>query len=209
MTPSRPGASDLVLDRPVAVKLLRPEYAGHPETLERFRAEAKHAGSLTHPCIARVYDYGNAGPSAPPYLVMEYVNGPSLADMLAVDPVNPVLALDVVAQAAAGLDAARRTAGTRRADHQAHRQGPGGRLANAAELAAVARRLRDILAADAGHTGVASALTGADLEAGADLTPAAGGGMAAGFPDDRSVIAALPVLAAVDLPRLLSGRSPG
>lgn len=119
-------AADLVLDRPVAVKLLRPEYAGHPETLERFRAEAKHAGSLTHPCIARVYDYGNAGPSAPPYLVMEYVNGPSLADMLAVDPVNPVLALDVVAQAAAGLDAARRTAGTRRADHQAHRQGPGG-----------------------------------------------------------------------------------
>jgi len=109
VTPSRPGASDLVLDRPVAVKLLRPEYAGHPETLERFRAEAKHAGSLTHPCIARVYDYGNAGPSAPPYLVMEYVNGPSLADMLAVDPVNPVPALDVVAQAAAGLDAAHRS----------------------------------------------------------------------------------------------------
>jgi len=86
---------------------------------------------------------------------------------------------------------------------------PAARLANAAELAAVARRLRDILAADACHTGVASALTGADLEAGANLTPGAGGGMAAGFPDDRSVIAALPVLAAVDLPRLLSGRSPG
>jgi hypothetical protein len=102
-------AADLLLDRPVAVKLLRPEYAEHPETLERFRAEAKHAGSLTHPCIARVYDYGNAGPTASPYLVMEYVNGPSLADMLAVDPVNPVLALDVVAQAAAGLDAAHRS----------------------------------------------------------------------------------------------------
>jgi len=102
-------AADLLLDRPVAVKLLRPEYAEHPETLERFRAEAKHAGSLTHPCIARVYDYGNAGPTAAPYLVMEFVNGPSLADMLAVDPVNPVLALDVVAQAAAGLDAAHRS----------------------------------------------------------------------------------------------------
>jgi eukaryotic-like serine/threonine-protein kinase len=99
-------ASDLLLDREVAVKLLRPEYAGHPDTLERFRAEAKHAGSLTHPCVARVYDYGNAGPASPPYLVMEYVNGPSLADMLAVDPVHPVLALDVAAQAAAGLDAA-------------------------------------------------------------------------------------------------------
>jgi len=101
-------ASDLLLDREVAVKLLRPEYADHPDTLERFRAEAKHAGSLTHPCVARVYDYGNAGPTVPPYLVMEYVNGPSLADMLAVDPVHPVLALDVAAQAAAGLDAAHR-----------------------------------------------------------------------------------------------------
>jgi len=101
-------ASDLLLDREVAVKLLRPEYADHPDTLERFRAEAKHAGSLTHPCVARVYDYGNAGQASPPYLVMEYVNGPSLADMLAVDPVHPVLALDVAAQAAAGLAAAHR-----------------------------------------------------------------------------------------------------
>jgi serine/threonine protein kinase len=101
-------ASDLLLDREVAVKLLRPEYADHPDTLERFRDEAKHAGSLTHPCVARVYDYGNAGPAIPPYLVMEYVNGPSLADMLAVDPVHPVLALDVAAQAAAGLAAAHR-----------------------------------------------------------------------------------------------------
>jgi eukaryotic-like serine/threonine-protein kinase len=102
-------ASDLLLDREVAVKLLRPEYADHPDTLERFRAEAKHAGSLTHPCIARIYDYGAAGSAVPPYLVMEYVNGPSLADMLAVDPVHPVLALDVVAQTAAGLDAAHRS----------------------------------------------------------------------------------------------------
>lgn len=101
-------AADLLLGREVAVKLLRPEYADHPDTLERFRAEARHAGSLTHPCVARVYDYGNAGPAVPPYLVMEYVNGPSLADMLAVDPVHPMLALDVAAQAAAGLDAAHR-----------------------------------------------------------------------------------------------------
>jgi eukaryotic-like serine/threonine-protein kinase len=102
-------AADLLLDRQVAVKLLRPEYSDHPETLERFRAEAKHAGSLTHPCIARIYDYSNSGPTVPPYLVMEFVNGPSLADVLAADTVDPVLALDVVAQAAAGLDAAHRS----------------------------------------------------------------------------------------------------
>ena len=54
-------ATDLVLDRPVAVKLLRPEYAEHPEMLARFEAEARHAASLTHPGIAQVYDYGKAG----------------------------------------------------------------------------------------------------------------------------------------------------
>jgi serine/threonine-protein kinase len=99
-------AADLLLDRPVAVKVLRPEYADHPETLARFRAEARHAGSLMHPCIARVYDYGHAGPSGPPYLVMEFVNGPSLADVLASEPLDPVRALDMVAQTAAGLAAA-------------------------------------------------------------------------------------------------------
>ena len=63
-------AVDTVLDRPVAVKLLRTEYAGHAETLARFRAEARHAGALTHPGIARIYDYGESGRSHPPYLVM-------------------------------------------------------------------------------------------------------------------------------------------
>ena len=102
-------AEDLLLERPVAVKMLRPEYADHPETLRRFRAEARHAGSLTHPCIAQIYDYGHAGPDGAPYLVMEFVNGPSLADVLVIDPVEPVRALDIVAQAATGLDAAHRS----------------------------------------------------------------------------------------------------
>ena len=57
-------ASDLVLGRLVAVKLLRPEYAQHPETLARFEAEARHAASLTHPNIAQVYDYGEEGAGA-------------------------------------------------------------------------------------------------------------------------------------------------
>jgi eukaryotic-like serine/threonine-protein kinase len=101
-------ATDLVLRRVVAVKLLRPEYAEHPETLERFRGEARHAGSLAHPCIAQVYDYCDGGPDWPPFLVMEYVNGPSLADVLAAEPVSAAYALDVIAKAAAGLAAAHR-----------------------------------------------------------------------------------------------------
>ena len=46
-------AEDVMLDRPVAVKLLRAEYAQHPETLARFRSEARHAASLTHPGVAQ------------------------------------------------------------------------------------------------------------------------------------------------------------
>jgi eukaryotic-like serine/threonine-protein kinase len=101
-------ATDLLLSRPVAVKVLRPEYADHPETLERFRKEARHAGALSHPHVAQVFDYGPAGPDWPPYLVMEFVDGPSLADILVVDPVEPAFALDVIAQAADGLSAAHR-----------------------------------------------------------------------------------------------------
>ena len=99
-------ATDLLLERPVAVKVLRPEYADHPETLERFRKEARNAGALSHPHVAQVYDYGPASASWPPYLVMEFVDGPSLADLLAVDPIEPARALDVIAQAADGLAAA-------------------------------------------------------------------------------------------------------
>jgi len=99
-------ATDLVLGRPVAVKLLRAEYAQHPEVLERFRAEARHAGSVSHPGIAQVYDYGEDGEAASPYLVMELVDGPSLARVLAAGPLTPAHAMDVLAQAAAGLQAA-------------------------------------------------------------------------------------------------------
>jgi serine/threonine-protein kinase len=98
--------TDLVLERRVAIKLLRPEYSDHPETLSRFRAEARHAGALTHPCIAQVYDFGDSAPGAPPYMVMELVEGPSLADVLAQEPVTAPYALDVIAKAAAGLGAA-------------------------------------------------------------------------------------------------------
>ena len=99
-------ATDLVLGRPVAVKLLQERYAGHAETLARFRAEARHAGALSHPGIAQVYDYGEAGLDGPPYLVLELVDGPSLAGVLADGPLEPAVALDVVAQTAAGLAAA-------------------------------------------------------------------------------------------------------
>jgi serine/threonine-protein kinase len=97
-------AEDLALKRIVAVKVLRPEYAGNNDVLARFRSEARHAGSLTHPGIARVYDYGEAADA--PYLVMEFVDGPSLAELLDNGPLDPARTADVIAQAAAALDAA-------------------------------------------------------------------------------------------------------
>ena len=94
---------DEVLGRAVAVKLLRAEYTSHPETLARFRAEARHAAAVAHPGVAQVYDYGEEGR---PFLVMELVEGPSLAGVLAGGPLPAAQAVDVVAQAAAGLAAA-------------------------------------------------------------------------------------------------------
>lgn len=94
---------DEVLGRAVAVKLLRAEYASHPETLARFRAEARHAAAVPHSGVAQVYDYGEDGR---PYLVMELVDGPSLAEVLADGPLPVARAMDVVAQAAAALAAA-------------------------------------------------------------------------------------------------------
>src|SRR5262249_34085095 len=99
-------AVDLILGRPVAVKLLRAEYAQHAEGLVRFRAEARHAGAGAHPGIAQVYDCGEDDAADSPYLVMELVDGPSLAGVLAAGPLDPAATMDVLAQAAAGLQAA-------------------------------------------------------------------------------------------------------
>lgn len=100
--------TDLVLDRTVAVKLLRPEHAHDEELLGRFRAEARMAGLLSHPNIAQVYDFCEATDPDPAYLVMEFVDGASLAWLLHDGPLEPARTMDIVAQAARGLAAAHR-----------------------------------------------------------------------------------------------------
>src|SRR5258708_19230942 len=99
-------AVDTVLDRPVAVEVVGAEYEGDDETVARFRAEARQAGALTHQSIARIYDYGDSGHGHPPYLVMELVDGPALTALLATGPLDAARTMDVICQAAAGLDAA-------------------------------------------------------------------------------------------------------
>jgi eukaryotic-like serine/threonine-protein kinase len=99
-------ATDAALSRPVAVKLLHPAYAQQAETLARFRAEALNAAALWHENIAHIYDYDELAEGPQPYLVMELVDGPSLAGVLVGGSLDAVRTMDVVAQAAAGLRAA-------------------------------------------------------------------------------------------------------
>ncbi|WP_025272702.1 serine/threonine-protein kinase [Haloglycomyces albus] len=78
-------ASDTVLERTVAVKLLLPSLVTDQEFIQRFQAEAKTVAALDHPNIVSVYDYGETRTedgSDTAYLVMQYVDGQSLADLI-------------------------------------------------------------------------------------------------------------------------------
>jgi serine/threonine-protein kinase len=74
-------ASDEVLERSVAVKVLSDTIASDPEFLARFRREARVAASLSHPNLIGVYDFAEGDER--PYLVMEYVPGENLAERMA------------------------------------------------------------------------------------------------------------------------------
>jgi eukaryotic-like serine/threonine-protein kinase len=98
---------DELLNRAVAVKLLPTVRAGDEAFLARFRAEARYAASLSHPGIARVYDYGESSEFGGAYLVMELVDGEPLSAILArAGRLSPDATLDIVSQAARALDAA-------------------------------------------------------------------------------------------------------
>ncbi|HEY9477345.1 MAG TPA: protein kinase [Microbacteriaceae bacterium] len=98
-------ATDLVIGRTVAIKILKDEYLGDPGFLERFRAEARHAALVNHEGIANVFDYGEEDGSA--YLVMELVPGEALSTILERERVlSTDRVLDIVAQTAAALHAA-------------------------------------------------------------------------------------------------------
>jgi serine/threonine protein kinase len=74
-------AHDEVLDRDVALKVLRSRYAGDEEFAERFRREARSAASLSHPNIVQVYDRGEAEDGTS-YIAMEYVPGGTLKEQI-------------------------------------------------------------------------------------------------------------------------------
>ena len=90
------------LDRQVAVKVLFPEFANDPSFVERFRREAKAAANLNHPNIVGIYDWGQEQGTY--YIVMEYVVGRSMADVLrSTGPLSPDRAAEIASDVAQGL----------------------------------------------------------------------------------------------------------
>ena len=101
-------ARDSLLDRPVALKVLFPEFATDRSFVERFRREAQSAANLSHPNIVSVYDWGEEDGTY--FIVMEYVEGRSLAQILRDEgPLLPDRAADVTTDIAAALGFAHRS----------------------------------------------------------------------------------------------------
>jgi serine/threonine-protein kinase len=73
-------ARDILLDRPVALKVLFPEFANDATFVERFRREAQSAANLSHPNIVAVYDWGKVNNTY--FIAMEFVQGRTLASLL-------------------------------------------------------------------------------------------------------------------------------
>ena len=100
-------ARDRLLDRLVAIKILFPEFATDPSFVARFRREAQNAANLNHPSIVGVYDWGKERGTY--YIVMEYVDGKSISDILRTDgPIEAKRAATIAADVAGALGFAHR-----------------------------------------------------------------------------------------------------
>jgi serine/threonine-protein kinase len=101
-------AIDESLNRQVALKALFPEFAREPSFVERFRREAQAAANLNHPNIVGIYDWGQEAGTY--FIVMEYVEGRSLRDLIRSEgPIEPGRAADITAEIASALAFAHRS----------------------------------------------------------------------------------------------------
>ena len=98
-------AKDILLNRIVAVKVLRPEFVDDDEFLDKFKREAEAVASLSHPNIVNVYDVGEDGKVH--YIVMEYIDGQNLKEIIKNEgTLDEYTALDITKQIAMALSAA-------------------------------------------------------------------------------------------------------
>jgi serine/threonine protein kinase len=101
-------AEHVRMKRKVALKVLPPRIASDADAISRFNREASNAGQIEHPNVAAIYDFGESDDGIV-YLAMEYVEGESLARVLATHgALPPIRAADIGQQVAAALDAAHR-----------------------------------------------------------------------------------------------------
>ena len=105
-------ARDTRLDRIVAIKVLPADVAADPDLKQRFEREARAVAALNHPHICILHDIGNQ--DGTDFLVMEYLDGETLADRLKMGPVPIDQALTIAIQVASALDAAHRAGITHR-----------------------------------------------------------------------------------------------
>lgn len=100
-------ARDQLLDRDVAVKILHQQYANDAEFVDKFRREATGAAKLAHPNIVNIYDVGEEEGSQ--YIVMEYVPGPTLKDLIRQKgPLEPMEVVRMAREIAGALETAHR-----------------------------------------------------------------------------------------------------
>ncbi len=99
-------AHQLSMNRDVALKVLPAQYLNQPTSLDRFKLEASIVARLEHRAIVPVHDYGEF--EGIPYLVMRYMDGGSVDDLLATGPISPERTLQIVLQIAPALDYAHR-----------------------------------------------------------------------------------------------------
>lgn len=99
-------AKDLLLDRPVAIKVLFPELSSDPSFVERFRREAQAAANLSHANIVSIYDWGQGEHTY--FIVMEYIDGQTLSALIRQGPLSATRAASIGADIAGALDFAHR-----------------------------------------------------------------------------------------------------
>src|SRR5207248_5507323 len=97
-------ATDLALQRTVALKVLAPTLAADRDVVARFEREARAASSIDHPAVARIYHFGRSG--CRPYYAMEHVDGHSLATLLRVGRIPGQRCVQWLREAAEGREAA-------------------------------------------------------------------------------------------------------
>src|SRR6185436_5003956 len=101
------SAIHLGTERPVALKVIAPQLMKHDELVERFRREARAAGRLRHPNVVDVTDFGFAslGQDQVAYLVMEYLDGYPLNEILDQEPSLPLnWVIDIIEQACSAVE---------------------------------------------------------------------------------------------------------